>query len=153
MAGVRPRQHAKYHVKATALIGISLDEITRMKPSRTPWITNVYPLVDMRLRRKDCAEICQDAGLPRPEKSACRFCPYHDDAYWSWMKAVHPNEFERACQFDEGIRDMSKSGVKGKVFIHRSLLPLREVDFEARRKLPLFDTDQFQNECEGMCGV
>ena len=153
LLGLVPRQRAKGRVSATALIGISLDEATRMKPSRTAWITNRYPLVDARMRRKDCLEVLKAMGLPEPKKSACVFCPFHDDAYWLWMKTEHPAEFERAARVDEQIRDMSRSGVARPVFLHRSLQPLRQINFAERRRLPLFETDQFQNECEGMCGV
>ena len=151
--GLRFRQRAKGKVKAVALIGFSLDEASRMKPSREDWITNVYPLIDARLRRKDCLEIVTAVGLPAPKKSACVFCPFHDDAYWLWMKTEHPEEFERAANVDEQIRDMSRSGIARPVFVHRSLQPLRMIDFAERRRLPLFESDQFQNECEGVCGV
>ena len=153
MFGLIPRQRAKGKVSATALIGISLDEASRMKPSRTAWITNRYPLIDARMKRKDCLEVIKAVGLPEPKKSACVFCPFHDDAYWLWMKTEHPLEFERAARVDEQIRDMSRSGDARPVFLHRSLQPLRGIDFAERRRLPLFESDQFQNECEGMCGV
>lgn len=153
LLGLVPRQRAKGKVSATALIGISVDEASRMKPSRDAWITNVYPLVDARLSRIDCSRILVVAGMPLPKKSACVFCPFHDDAYWLWMKTEHPAEFERAARIDEQMRDMSRSGNARPVFVHRSLQPLRDIDFAERRRLPLFESDQFQNECEGMCGV
>jgi hypothetical protein len=153
LLGLERGQRAKGKIQATALIGISADEASRMKPSRTPWVTNTYPLVDAWLKRKDCLEIMKQAGLPKPLKSACVFCPFHGDAYWLWLKQNYPAEFARAAAFDEGIRDMSKSGIKGQVFLHRSLTPLGRIDFEERRRLPLFDRDGFENECEGMCGV
>lgn len=135
---------------ATALIGISRDEVQRMKPSRTVWIQNEYPLVDLNLRRADCVRIVEAVGLPRPLKSSCVFCPFHDNDYWRWLKLEHQHEFERAARFDEQIRDMTRSGIARPVFLHRSLKPLREVDFTDKQG-DLFDG--FQNECEGMCGV
>jgi hypothetical protein len=144
---------------ATALIGISLDEAVRMKPSRTPWVTNAYPLVDARMRRSDCLDLIREVGLPEPQKSACRFCPFHDDTYWMWLKSNHPVEFAKAAEFDARVRDMSRSGVTRPVFIHPSLIPLAEVDFDARladaARQQSFDWkyQNFGNECEGMCGV
>lgn len=146
--GERVKKHA------TALIGISLDEATRMKPSRTAWIENRYPLVDAGLRRADCLRIVEQTGLPRPEKSSCLFCPYHSDAYWINLRSQHPEDFEKAAVFDSGIRDMTRSGDAGSVFLHRSLVPLREVEFKHQRQIPLvLDGEQFDNECEGVCGV
>lgn len=151
LMGFEKGQRIAGKATATALIGISRDEVQRMKPSRTKWIKNEYPLVDLGLRRQACEQVVREAGLPRPLKSACVFCPYHDISYWRWLKTEHPVEFERAAVVDDNIRNMTKSGVANPVFLHRSLKPLREVDFEDRQE-DLFP-DGFGNECEGMCGV
>lgn len=29
------------------MLGITVDEIQRVKPNRTAWITNIYPLLDL----------------------------------------------------------------------------------------------------------
>lgn len=141
--------------KVRCLIGISLDEITRMKPSREYWITNDFPLVNAGLRRDDCQRILKDNGVPMPEKSACYFCPYRDDAGWQDMKERHPDQFARAVEYDKQIRGISTLKVKRPFFISQSLQPLGEVDFEARIKkrtaLPMFDS--FTEECSGHCGV
>ncbi len=153
LLGYRKRQRIPKGA-ATALIGISRDEAIRMKPSRTPWIINTWPLVEANLRRPDCVRILAEHGLPEPKKSACVFCPFHSDSYWTALKRDHPVEFERAAAFDDGIRDMSKSGIRGQVFLHSSLLPLRAVDFEgqAAEKAKQMDFG-FGSECEGVCGV
>jgi len=143
--GLMKGQRAKGVIDVTALIGISLDEATRMKPSRTAWVTNRYPLVDAGMRRADCARLIQEHGLPVPKKSSCVFCPYHSDEYWRSLPAA---EFEKAATFDEAIRDMSKSGVKGQVFLHRRLIPLRVIDFTAQGRLFGELEDE---ECEGGC--
>ena len=148
LLGLKKGERAKGRVHVTALIGISLDEATRMSPSRTPWITNAYPLVDLGLRRLDCLRVIREAGVPTPRKSSCVFCPYHGDEYWRTLKRDFPKEFERAAEFDDGIRDMSKSQVRGKVFLHRSLRPLRIIDFDAQGRL---FADGYENECEGGC--
>jgi len=135
------------------LLGISIDEIIRMKPSRTPWITNSFPLIDARMRREDCLSLSSELGLPVAKKSSCVFCPYHDNATWEDMRVNHPEEFAKAVEFDKKIRDMTKRGVKQATFIHRSLQPLDQVDFIDKNQLRLWGDDAFGNECEGMCGV
>jgi hypothetical protein len=119
-----------------------------MKPSRTPWVTNVFPLIDTGLSRDDCNEIIKNAGLPVPKKSACVFRPYHDDRYWHDLKANHSEAF---VAFDRKIRDMTRTGIGQPVFLHRSLQPLELIDFGRRLGLPVLDG--FHGECEGMCGV
>ncbi len=148
LLGYSKGQRVKH--KAEALIGISLDEATRMKMSRTPWVTNRYPLVDAKMRRGDCLALLREHGLPEPRKSACVFCPYHDNRYWETLRTKYPEEFSKAEAFDVAVRDMTKSGARNPVFLHRSLRPLSEVDFtQGQRSLDFW----FDNECEGVCGV
>lgn len=152
--GYRPRQRVKK--RALGMVGISVDELYRVKPSLTKWVTRGHPLVDARLRRADCVRIVVEAGLPEPRKSACVFCPYTDDLRWQEMKRDDPESFELACLADEALRDQSSSGLREPAFVHRSLLPLRLIDFDQKVRdrfaTPLFD-DAFANECEGFCGV
>lgn len=145
--GYKPRQRVKKRVRA--LVGISTDEASRMRPNDKPWITNVYPLVDAGIGRQRCEAIIRQAGVAVPWKSACYFCPYHSNGYWQSMKDNFPKEFARAVEFDAAIRDMSASGVKGRVYLHRSLKPLDEVVFtQDDGQLAMWD-----EECDGICGT
>lgn len=155
MLGLEPRQHAAGKFQVRALIGISLDESIRMKPSRDAWCENVYPLVDARLSRQDCLKILQGLAIPQPVKSACFFCPFHDDRYWAWLKHERPQEFAKAVEVDRRIRDQTRAGAEKPVYLHRSRIPLAEVDLDSVREpsQPRFSADGFGNECEGMCGV
>jgi hypothetical protein len=137
--------------RACALIGISTDEAQRMKTSRTRWIDNCYPLVDERLRREDCLRIVSEAGLPRPERSACYFCPFHTTAEWKMLRDDHPDEWQRAVEYDRSIRHTTRAGVNKPIFLHRQLVPLDEAVLD-RPEENLFG-DSWGNECEGMCGV
>lgn len=147
LLGYRPRQRVRESVRA--MLGITIDEAIRMKPSRERWITNTFPLVDLQMSRHDCYAILEDAGLPEPQKSACVFCPYHTDAYWKWMQDNHPEQFAEAVKFDHAIRDMTMRGREQPAYVHRSCVPLDEVDFNDG------DPNQIDMlaECEGMCGV
>lgn len=145
LLGYQKGQRVKKYVRC--LLGISLDEAERIRPSRTPWITNAFPLIDARMRRRDCLSLIAERGLPEPKKSSCVFCPYHSDSFWRDLKADHADEWNRAVKFDGTIRDMSMSGVRSPVFLHRSLKPLGEVDFTDRQG------DFFAEECSGHCGV
>jgi hypothetical protein len=137
--------------RVRALLGISVDEAVRMKPSRERWIENSFPLVDAGIGREQCKRIVVQAGLPEPQKSACVYCPYHNDAEWQRLKTQHPADFARAVRFDRDIRDMSMRGVTQEVFVHRSCKPLDEVEFDPHGAAG--QGDLFGNECEGMCGV
>lgn len=148
--------HACKNVMVTSWIGISLDEVQRMKPSRHKWCEHRWPLVDMRIRRMDCLEWMKSRGYPAPPRSACVFCPYHSDSEWRRLKTEEPDEFERACVFDDTHRELNRQSrhTGGLHYLHRSLQPIRDIDFSSdtdRGQMLLWD--DFTNECEGMCGV
>lgn len=129
-------------------IGISKDEIGRMKPARDPYILNRHPLIEMNMSRQDCVNWLNKNKFPLPEKSACICCPFHDDKYWDFMKKERPSEFADAVEFDKEIRTISrKKNIKN--YTHRSCKPLDEVEFSKEDN----QLDMFENECEGLCGV
>jgi hypothetical protein len=140
-------------VLARGLIGISTDEAVRMKDARKPWIKHLFPLIEASMDRAACLRLLAEHGAPRPEKSSCVFCPYHSDAFWLRLKQDHPGEFERAAVIDDAVRNLTGAGVERPAFLHRSLKPLREVDFLKWRDKPGQAHFGFLNECEGMCGV
>lgn len=140
-------------VRAIMWIGISRDECHRMKPSRASYIENVWPLIDMSMTRTDCLQWMSRNGYPIPPRSACTFCPFHSDFEWRNLKENHPEDFEFAVRFERDLIAASQRQevLKGTPYLHESLVPLDEVDFQANPshgQLSLFG-----NECEGMCGV
>lgn len=137
---------------AISLIGISLDEIQRVKTSREPWIKNVYPLVDAGITRKGCLAWMKARGYPEPPRSACVFCPYHSDAEWLRMKRDDPESFDAAVKWEAAAAAAACEITRGTPFLHSSLKPLPLVTFKIE-KTRLETADMFTNECEGMCGV
>jgi hypothetical protein len=148
MHGLKKGQRALGRVTTTAILGISLDEAMRIKPSRDAWITNEFPLCDLTMRREDCQKVLRDAGLGEFRKSACVFCPYRSDAEWLRLQRDDPKGWKEACEFDELVRNSTKAGIRNPIFVHRTLKPLREVKFSDPETDGLFG-----NECSGICGV
>ena len=148
LLGLKKGQRGPREVAVKMWIGISKDEDVRAKPSRNKWIENTWPLIDKGMYRLDCITWMKDHGYREPGKSACYFCPYHDDATWKGMKDHDPDSWDKAVKLDELVR----SGVRGttqRLYLHRSMQPLTECDFDPDRD----QFDMFDNECEGMCGV
>ena len=104
-------------------LGISLDEFHRMRDSDVAYITNVYPLVDRRISRADCAAWLQAHGLDIPPKSACTFCPYHSLGAWKTLKRNGGPDWAEAVAVDGAIRDKRP---KHELFIHPGRKPLAE---------------------------
>jgi len=151
--GFVPGQRVK-GVKVTQWIGISLDEISRMKDSMHGWMEHRWPLVDLRMSRHDCLRWMETHGFPQPPRSACIGCPYRSNAEWRAIRAV-PSEWADAVEVDRAVRQgvdgERMPGVKETVFLHRDLVPLEEADLDTEEDKG--QLSMFNNECEGMCGV
>lgn len=133
-------------------IGISTDEAHRMKPALLPYIENRWPLIEAGVSRDDCLRWMRDHSYPEPPRSSCVFCPFHSNAEWQRLKDSEPAEFDRAVAFERKFQDAIKqTRIRGRVFLHRSLVPLDEIDFTA--KAGERQPNLFGNECEGVCGV
>lgn len=134
-------------------IGISNDEVMRMKASRQRWIAHRWPLVESELSRTDCrawfAERHPDRVLPR---SACIGCPYHTDAEWIEMRDHDPQSWHDAVEVDHALRVTERAErFGGEMYLHKSRVPLDEIIFgtsPTAQQLNLFG-----DECEGLCGV
>jgi len=151
LVGLQPGQQGPKTPIIETWIGISTDEAHRMKPSRKRYITNRWPLIEKRMTRWDCLLWLERQGYPRPPKSACTFCPYRSNEAWREMRDNAPADWAQAVAVDRHIRDRMPRVHNGRVFIHRSLQPLDEVDL--RNDYERGQPDLFGNECEGMCGV
>ena len=82
-------------------LAIAWDEIGRMKDSRVPYVTNLFPLVDQRITRADCVAIIRKEGLPVPERSSCFFCPFNSVDRWRWLFERHPGLYAKAQALEE----------------------------------------------------
>lgn len=152
LAGLTRKRLPKSPV-VSSWIGISLDEIQRMKMSREKWCENRFPLIEKRMSRHDCMMWMEKRGYKMPPRSACWFCPYHSNHEWRRLKNEEPEEFEKAVALDKMIRP-NFGGLKQQVYLHKSGLPLDEVDLrtdEEKGQTTFFDT--WNNECDGMCGL
>ncbi|MEM1279211.1 MAG: hypothetical protein AAF773_07685 [Cyanobacteria bacterium P01_D01_bin.115] len=151
-SGLKPRQKAK--PRSVGLwLGISVDEAQRMADNRSKWIQNLYPLIELGFDRSNCVEYCRRFGW-EPPKSKCYFCPFTSN--WSQMARNHPEDFAKAVEFDEKVRNLSSAGVERPCYVHRSLKPLA---LAVENQGDLFEGygDDWQwgmnNECLGYCGT
>ena len=143
------------HVYVEQVFGISSDEAIRAKTPREQRFINYYPLLELNWNRQQTISYLAKAGWDAP-RSACIGCPFHSDNEWRRLRDEQPSEWLDAVEFDRQLREESKftvgkSATRGRVYLHRQLLPLDEVDLSTAE-----DHGQqslFGGECEGMCGV
>ena len=152
--GIPSGRRAPKHVHVEIWMGISADEALRQRDSREEWATNCYPLIELGFSRaqlfKWFKENYPDRYLPR---SSCIGCPYRSDGEWKWLKTSDPDAFEEAVFVDRALREVPvvRDAItrKGSAYLHKSRVPLSEVDFEEAT-----DYDSFMvEECEGLCGI
>lgn len=106
-------------------LGISLDEYQRMRTeSNIAYQVLEYPLIDLRLTRKDCIAVIQEAGLPVPSKSSCWFCPHRKHSEWVDMRRDEPELFERAVALEQRINAKLELTGNDAYTLHASRLPL-----------------------------
>lgn len=144
------RKRSPRHAVVSQWLGISMDEVVRMKPSREAWQVNRFPLIEKRMTRQDCLNWIRSHGYPDPPKSACIGCPFHSNAMWRNMRDRDLPAWNDAVEVDRAIRTGLR-GIRSEVFLHRSGVPLDEVDLSTATDHGLLDL--WPNECEGMCGL
>jgi len=148
-------ERGQKHVTVTQWIGISKDEMQRMKYSSHKWMENRYPLIEQEMHRHQCIKWMRDKGYPEPPRSACYYCPFHNDEEWRRLRNKDPKHFQMAVEFDKKIREYHgkhNEDMSMEVYLHRSCKPLDQVDFDNDEDKGQLTWD-FQSECEGMCGV
>lgn len=126
-------------------LGISLDEIGRMKESRVKYTVHRWPLIEKRMDRNQCRVYLDSIGWHGVPKSACVGCPFRRNDTW---RALEADEFEDAAQFEESIQEAMRTKLGRTPYLHDSLMPLREAPIHEEGQI-----DMFGNECEGLCGL
>ena len=152
LLGVAKGRRAPREVAVEKWIGISLDEMQRMKDSSYPYIQHRFPLIEIGASRRDCLRWMQERQYPQPPKSACTFCPFHSDSMWRDMRDNDPESWADACAVDDAIRGPGNKFTRGVPYLHASLKPLAEVDLSTPADRGQIEFG-FLQECEGMCGV
>ena len=135
-------------------MGISRDEIQRVKDSRDWWVTNRWPLIEKMMSRHDCQVWFEANHAGRPlSRSACVGCPYRSDDSWRQMRDNDTVSWTDAVEFDHALRsgDREAFGMSHPVYLHKSMSPLDEVDLATETDRG--QLDMFGEECEGLCGV
>ena len=118
LLGVGYRQRVPSNIGVEAWLGISTDEIMRIRDGSTwAWQTPRYPLIEMGMSRADClawfAEHYPSRSLPR---SACVGCPFRSDKEWLAVKQSDPADFERTVAIDQEMRLQGKGILEGEAF-------------------------------------
>jgi hypothetical protein len=156
---VKPRCRIPKTTQVTQYVGISLDEsgrFARMKKRRTLGAMRA-PLIERFMTREACKIWLKEFGEVPHEvpRSACVFCPFHDDEEWLRIKSV-PEDWALDVSVDEALRvkgNILNRNMDAEMFVHRSCLPLVQIEFNPKAKDDRQASIPFWRECLGVCGV
>ncbi len=125
-------------------LGISTDEVFRMRRSPVGYIEHTYPLVDqMGWDRGACQAYLSERGFAGAPRSSCVGCPLKGRAEWVRMRDESPDEWADAVAFDAALRARPDS-----LYLHSSRRPLAHAVGAGEGQ-----GDLFAQECQGHCGL
>lgn len=111
----------------TVGIGISVDEVHRANRRRSESHERIeYPLLELGLRRSDCQDVIESAGLPVPPKSSCFFCPFRTMDVWRQMRQYEPELFAKAEELEASLNERRAELGRDSAFLTRRGRPLGE---------------------------
>ena len=149
LTGIAPGERGPKHVIVEQWLGLSADEMWRMKDAEKKWTQNRWPLIELGMKRYHCLRWMEERQYPKTPRSSCIFCMNRTNEEWRHLRDNLPGDWARAVAFDASIR---KAVDEGEAFVHKDLVPLGEADLSTA-----VDRGQkefgFLQECEGMCGV
>ena len=158
--GMKPKQKVPKTTRVEMWLGISKDEITRMRDSRYHYIENRWPLIERSMSRDDCKQWWADNAPDdvAPSRSACVGCPFHTSQEWIEIADKHPGLLKDAARLEAVTNHKVRSGMIDEqhlMFYHRRRIPLLEaVKLDQQQAgADASQLDLFEVECEGMCGV
>lgn len=150
LLNVKERRRVPKDVIVEMWIGISTDELQRLKNARVRWVQHRWPLLEHDMNRNACIawfkEHYPDKDLPR---SACIGCPYKSNAEWRELQTRDPDAFSSVVDLDRLLRH-GGDRFKRKQFVHRERKPLEKVDFRSSEDAGQLGMLQ---ECDGVCGT
>ena len=158
--GLPFRGHIPSGVKIIQIMGLSFDE-----PGRIARVSHVmagtkfypeFPLNESFETRANCKEYLGSAVPHEVPRSACVFCPFHNNAEWRRIKDNDAEAWARATEIDEGLRVPGRivnRKVDQQMFLHRSCKPLVEANISGPDEKALQYGLGFERECIGMCGI
>lgn len=156
LLGVDPGRRVPAGTEVESWLGISLDEVQRMKPSQDRWKQNRWPLIEVRMSRHDCLRWWQEnspANAPPLPRSACVICPYRSTREWLNVARTDPIKVIEAVLAEASYQGTQRArGIEIGQFLHPRRIPLQQAiaaDYEGAEAQP----SMFDAECEGMCGV
>lgn len=109
-------------------LGFSAEESRRAFESQNNMYKNKYPLIEMKVERKDNYKYILETWGLNTRASACIMCPYHSNFFFAFVKRNHPRLYAMLLAFDRMLevrQPMSK--IHSRLFITRSRKRIKDL--------------------------
>lgn len=123
--------------KVELLMGITTDEMQRMKFSDVQYIKNNYPLFELSMSRGDCISWLRENNLEVPNRSSCICCPYQTKLEWRELQNQKA-DWKRADEIDKFIRDKRPPW---DLYLCNQRKPLEQCDFRSPQDMGQMELD------------
>lgn len=67
---------------AVTMLGLTMSEVHRIKPSDVKWAQHKYPLIDFGIYRNAAIDMMNESGVPYLITTECDGCPHKDKHRW-----------------------------------------------------------------------
>lgn len=109
-------------------IGFSKEEERRCKPNPHKMFVNKFPLCELNLTRADNYAYMRDNWNFITKASACCFCPFHTNFFFSYIKDNNPEEYIKTIEFDEMLgREQINTKIRSQLFISKSRKRIKDL--------------------------
>ena len=116
-------------------IGISTDEMERMKINELKWQNYVYPLIEIKpTSRHQCVSVVESYGWPTPPKSRCYMCPNMSPFSFKQLRDNYPEDFNNSVYLERAIQKIDPL-----IFFHPLAIPLEEAVKQSDMQSDMFD--------------
>lgn len=116
-------------------LGISTDEMERMKISDKKWVHNVYPLIEIvPTSRSKCVSTVENYGWPTPPKSRCWMCPNMSPRDWRQLRDRFPDDFQKAVELEADLQKVDPM-----IYLHSLGILLEEAVIQSDQQSDMFD--------------
>lgn len=109
-------------------MGFGFEEQKWCKENPNPLFVNRFPLVEMKLERKDNYAYIKNVWGLETKASACCFCPFHRNYFFAYLKEKEPDTYRELIKVDKLLAENSpKPPMESKLFISRSRKRIAEL--------------------------
>lgn len=129
-AAIRQELRRRKAKTATSALGLTMDEVHRMRAGDVQWERLYWPLIDARLYRASTVERLADMGIPYLVSTQCDGCPHKDLPRW---QSTSPDVIRDLTEWERQFG--------GEFYITRNLKPLDValVEMQKQESLSMFE--------------